>query len=291
MRKRIFAPLGMSHTTFDFKRALAGNHAGTHGQTYDGEIRNSAMGFNYAIIPARPAGGVWTSAHDLARYVQMELSLGKTPEGKRIVSEESMLARRVPQVKVGEDVAYGMGLFVSTNYGTPVLTHGGDLSGHHSQMMWLPEHNAGLVILTNSDPGVRIRGPLVRRMLEVLFDGKPEAERDLDASVAQAKEGLKKARERLTIPPDAAEVAKLAPRYANAELGSIAVTKTGSDAVFDFGEWKSTIATRKNDDGTISFVTKDPGMAGFEFVAGERSGKLALVIRDAQHEYVFTSNN
>jgi hypothetical protein len=53
------------------------------------------------------------------------------------------------------------------------------------------------------------------------------------------------------------------------------------------GEWKSTVASRKNDDGTISFITIDPTLDGFEFVVGERAGKKVLVIRDGQHEYTF----
>jgi len=58
--------------------------------------------------------------------------------------------------------------------------------------------------------------------------------------------------------------------------------------VFDFGEWKSTVASRKNDDGSISFITIDPSVSGFEFVVGEKSGKKTLTIRDGQHEYMFT---
>ena len=57
---------------------------------------------------------------------------------------------------------------------------------------------------------------------------------------------------------------------------------------FDFGEWKSAVASRKNDDGSVSFITIDPTNDGFEFVVGERAGKRVLVIRDGQHEYVFT---
>jgi hypothetical protein len=48
------------------------------------------------------------------------------------------------------------------------------------------------------------------------------------------------------------------------------------------------VASRKNDDGTTSFITIDPGTDGFEFVVGERAGKRVLVIRDGQHEYVFS---
>jgi hypothetical protein len=42
-----------------------------------------------------------------------------------------------------------------------------------------------------------------------------------------------------------------------------------------------------NDDRTVSFITIDPTLAGFEFVVGDRQGKRALIARDGQHEYVF----
>lgn len=61
--------------------------------------------------------------------------------------------------------------------------------------------------------------------------------------------------------------------------------------IFDLGEWKSQVASRKNDDGTISFITIDPGTDGFEFVVGDREGKRVLIIRDGQHEYIFRENS
>ena len=63
--------------------------------------------------------------------------------------------------------------------------------------------------------------------------------------------------------------------------------RAGPDVTFDFGEWKSKIASRVNDDGTISFITADPGVIGFEFVVADRAGKRALILRDGQHEYVY----
>ncbi len=47
------------------------------------------------------------------------------------------------------------------------------------------------------------------------------------------------------------------------------------------------MATRKNDDATISFINADPPFSVFEFVKSEKDGKRALIVRDAQHEYVF----
>jgi hypothetical protein len=188
-------------------------------------------------------------------------------------------------VIIGEDATYGMALMVETRYGIPVVHHGGDLAGYHSDMIWLPEHGVGAVILTNADSGVLIRGPLLRRLLEVLFDAKPEAEATLKVAAAQRKAAIAKARERLVVPADPVAVAKLAPRYASSALGELKILKEGNVTVFDVGEWKSAVASRKNDDGTISFLTIDPTLAGFEFVVADKDGKRRLITRDAQHEY------
>jgi hypothetical protein len=71
----------------------------------------------------------------------------------------------------------------------------------------------------------------------------------------------------------------------------VKVLKEGTATVFDVGEWKSVAASRKNDDGTISFVTIDPTLAGFEFVVADKEGKRRLITRDAQHEYVFVEES
>ena len=95
-------------------------------------------------------------------------------------------------------------------------------------------------------------------------------------------------RKQLVVPADPAEVARLAPRYKNAALGELAVKKAGATTLFDMGEWKIEVATRKNADGTVSFVTIGAVLLGQSFVAGATTaGKRTLTLRDAQHEYVF----
>jgi CubicO group peptidase (beta-lactamase class C family) len=287
MQTRVFDPLGMTASTFDFKRALRANHAGAHSTDIDGKPAVGVMGLNYAVIPLRPAGGAWSSVRDVLKYVQMELANGALPGGKRYIGAEALLARRAPQVSIGKDNTYGMGLVVETTYGTPVVHHGGDLLGFHSDMIWLPEHGVGAVILTNGDAGVLIRGPFRRKLLELLFDGRAEADNDIAASQKSFFEQIAAERKLLTVPPDAAEVAKLATRYRSEALGDITVKPSGTSVVFDFGEWRSEMATRKNPDGSISFLTIAPGLSGFEFVVGS-GAKRSLIARDAQHEYAFT---
>ena len=110
MQKKVFDPIGMKTTTFDFAKALKGDVAQPHGDDVDGNVMRARMDLNYSVVPVRLAGGVWTSPRELAKYVEMKLAKGLLPDGKRLVSEENLLARQKPQVLMGEDVTYGMAL-------------------------------------------------------------------------------------------------------------------------------------------------------------------------------------
>ncbi len=293
MRTRVFAPLGMTSTTFDFKRATtAKNFANAHALDLDAKPAYAALDVDYSIIPVRPAGGAWSNVRDLLKYVAMEIDGGKLPDGKTYIRKETLMARRDPQVAIGKDVTYGMGLMVDKTWEVTQLRHGGDMIGYHSDMFWFPEHRVGAVILTNGDQGALLRGPFRRKLLELMFDGKPQAERDVAASAKRFFEEIAAGRKLITAPADPAEAEKLAASYTNAALGDIRVTRDKGKTVFDFGEWKSEVATRREPDGSVTFVTIAPGIEGIEFIPGpgeKTTEKKTLITRDAQHEYVFTS--
>jgi CubicO group peptidase (beta-lactamase class C family) len=284
MQAMVFDPLGMKSTTHDFAKAQTGDFATAHAPDIDGKPALAEARTNLSIVPVRPAGGAWSSVNDVMKYVVMELGEGTLPNGTRYISKDALLARRAPQVVVGTDITYGMGLFVNKQYGMTVVHHGGDMIGYHSDMMWLPEYGVGAVILTNGDPGWLIRTVFRRKLLEVLFDGVPEADGQIAATAKTFFEDLAAERKLLTVPADAAEAKKLAATYHHPAVGSIVVNKQGAATIFDFGEWSSEMASRKNPDGTISFITIVPGFNGLEFVAGDNT----LTLRDAQHEYVLT---
>jgi CubicO group peptidase (beta-lactamase class C family) len=287
MQRLVFDPLGMQSTTFDYAAALRGDHAMPHSPDIDGHPAHAAMELNYSIIPVRPAGAAWSNVRDMLAYVAMELAEGALPDGSRYISRDVLLQRRVGQVPIGKSTTYGMGLMVDTAYGVSVVHHGGDMVGFHSDMMWLPAQGVGAVVLTNGDPGWIVRDQFRRKLLEVLFDGRPEADA---AAAAQAKtfyQYLASERKLITVPAAADQAGKLAPRYHSDALGDIAVSRDGNETVFDFGEWRSEMASRRNPDGSVSFITTAPGNSGFEFVVGDGAPRR-LIVRDAQHEYVFT---
>ena len=219
----------------------------------------------------------------------MEIDGGALPGDKRYISKPVLLARRDPQVAIGKDVTYGMGLMVDQTWGVTQVRHGGDMIGYHSDMFWFPEHGVGAVILTNGDQGAMLRGPFRRKLLELMFDGKSQAEADVAASSKRLFEEIAATRKLLTTPADAAEAEKLGGSYSSAALGDIRITREKGKTIFDFGEWKSEVASRREPDGSITFVTVAPGIEGLEFIPGAAGEKKTLITRDAQHEYVFTA--
>ena len=147
----------------------------------------------------------------------------------------------------------------------------------------------GAVILTNSDTGSALLGPFMRRLLEVLYDGKPEAVETLANAVKQRPISRAVARAKIAVPPDPAVIAALAPNYRNAELGTLRIEQKDGAGRLYATPWNTALATMKNPDGTVSLIAADPGsIQGLAFVVGSDGGKRTLTVRDAQHVYVFT---
>lgn len=287
MRDEVFGPLAMNRSTHDFTLARRGNAAEPHAPGADGRSARAVWQANLSIVPVRPAGGLWSTANDMIRYVAMELADGRLGDGSRYLAADTLASRRAPQVATGADTSYGMGLMTNRVWGTPLVHHGGDMIGFHSDMMWLPEHGVGAVILTNGDPGWLIRSTFRRKLLEVLFDGRPEADAQIAAQAKAYYDELAAERRLLAVPPDVRITKRLAPRYVNSSLGTLSLGRRGAALWLSVGEWTSELASRSNPDGTTSLLTISPGVAGFEFVVSPPSSPPTLTLRDAQHEYRF----
>ncbi|WP_297730321.1 serine hydrolase [uncultured Maricaulis sp.] len=285
MDELIFQPLAMFDTTFDFDTGETGNWAPPHGLNVNGEQTVMTNHFNQAVFPYRPAGGAFSTTSDMAHYVQLELSRGLTPDGERLVSEENLLARRERGVEVADGVWYGMGLFDEEHWGIPVVTHGGTLSGYHSNWYALPESGVGAVILTNADTGAVMLRPFLRRLVEVLYDGHPEAMSQVEAAAARLEAQSQVRRQGLDIPGDPAILDNLATRYESPGTGTITVFEQDGETWVEAGSIRAPLATRANPDGTVSIVSVGPGVIHLEAEVGEEDGARTLTARDSQHVY------
>ena len=290
MEEKVFKPLGMKDSTFDYAKGMAGNWAAPHGLDIDGKVTLMSNDFNWAPYPYRPAGAAFSTTADMVRYVQLELGKGML-DGKRVVSEANLLARREKGVQVGPDSWYGMGLFQRDASGVQVVTHGGTLVGYHSTWFALPESGVGMVILTNGDPGSSMLAPTLRRLLEILYDGQPEAARDITAAATRIKAQATAKRERLTYPGDSAVLAGLAGHYRDPSVGQITISEKNGQKWIKAGFVEGPIATRKNADGSMSIISVGPGSIGVDALVGSKDGKRTLNINDGQQtQYLYVED-
>jgi hypothetical protein len=179
-----------------------------------------------------------------------------------------------------------MGLITDTKYGVTVIHHGGGTCGFISDIVILPDAQVGAVILTNAEV-FQFRSLFMQRLLELVYDGESKADDDLNKAIQDLAMQRAKMQAGLTLPE---ATAKLASDYLNDELGHIHVDRDGGKVTFRFPLWSTEMATRINPDGTVAFVTIDPGVAGLEFTASTSDGKPALRIHEQRIEYLYVAN-
>jgi CubicO group peptidase (beta-lactamase class C family) len=145
MRDLLLSQLGMSESTFDRAQIAA--------------TTNRAVGHQWParkvplVVPMTAAGGLYTSATDLARFLRFQLSEGSI-DGQTILSPELIGEQRtVPAPDEGARAGYALGVartgwYVGDN--ADLFSHGGAGFGFIADLWWLPQLKLGIAVLTNS---------------------------------------------------------------------------------------------------------------------------------------------
>jgi len=287
MQSQVFDVLGMRSTTLDFSVASKAEHASPHQETLALEYVPLPLSVEEGVVPSRPAGGVWSNVPDMARYVMTELAGGKTPEGARAVSEANLLERRKPQVKITDDQSYGLGLVIENDHGLRVVWHNGGNVGFSSNMLFLPDHGIGMVVLTNAGAAGSFHAAIRRKLIELLFDGREEARPYLEFRLKAERDEAARELKKIALAPDVAWLSSLVGTYRNESLGKVQLRIEGQVGVFDAGEWKSTFGKKTEPDGTIKVILTGAPLLGLELVPETRDAQVALSLEAGQHRYRF----
>jgi CubicO group peptidase (beta-lactamase class C family) len=159
----IYAPLGMTHSTFrqPVPAEMASDLAVGH--TYvDGAFE--AREFEYD--PGVADGAMSTSAVDMAHFMIAHLQNGRFGEN-RILQEstaETMHSRHFAHDPRLTGMAYGF--YELDCNGRRGIGHGGDLFYFHTDLLLLPEEGVGIFVSFNSDSGDRARDQIVSLFLD-----------------------------------------------------------------------------------------------------------------------------
>ncbi|MFB6484487.1 serine hydrolase [Streptomyces virginiae] len=153
----LFKPAGMTRTSTEFSDFInAPDHASTHVKNADGTW---SPRFVRDPDAQSPAGGISSTATDMARWLRLQLADG-TLDGKRIIPADTLARTHLPESvsqptnAVGTTSFYGLGWNVSYDgAGRLRLSHSGGFElGANTNVTMLPLEKLGIVVLTNGAP-------------------------------------------------------------------------------------------------------------------------------------------
>jgi CubicO group peptidase (beta-lactamase class C family) len=170
VEKNIFAPLGMTHSTFrqPLPPQLAADMSG--GYNY---VQGKFLQGSFEIIQPYPAGALSASATDMAKFMIAHLQNGQAGNA-RILAEST--AKQMHSSLFSHDprltgMAYGF--FEDTINGQRVISHGGNSLLFHSGLFLLPDQNIGIFVSTNSVGGNVVSDNLLQLFMDRYYPVPP----------------------------------------------------------------------------------------------------------------------
>ena len=248
LRTRIFAPLGMTATetrlsTVAGKPNVATPHA---------DIRDTLRVIeNRPVDAVAPAGSVWSSVGDMAKWMRFVLDSGRVG-GKKLLSEAVYREIFTPQVVAPAATypptrltrphffTYGLGWFLHDYQGQAVAMHTGSIDGMSAIIGLIPDRRLGVVVLANADH-VELRHALMYEVFD-RFSGNPR--QDWSAALLKLYDGLRteartarqrQEQRRVTGTRPSLPLANYAGTYREPTFGEVVVTLRADSLSLQFG--------------------------------------------------------
>src|SRR5438105_10012583 len=191
----VLEPLGMSMSGFEPTPALTRELAPAAMWTLDGRTF-AAPTFQLGIAPA---GSMYTTVTDLARFVSALFAGGRGASGQ-LLKPETIAQMWTPQfARAGEQTGYGIGFRVGTLDGHRSVGHDGAIFGFATTLQALPDEKLGVIVVTTRDGAnaavdqigeVALRGMLAARAgraVGVAVAGTPIASIDSTGPIPPAR--------------------------------------------------------------------------------------------------------
>lgn len=149
MSELVFEPLGMERSTLRPLVAMTYPMSVGHAAADDGTPAVVRPATNNTVM--WPAGSVYTSASELARFAVAFLNGGRIDGGQAIAAEVIAELSKAHATMPGSDgeAFYSLGLIGYPQRGVRVLQHGGFSRGYGSMLTLVPEHRVAIVVVTN----------------------------------------------------------------------------------------------------------------------------------------------
>ncbi|HEU0115771.1 MAG TPA: serine hydrolase domain-containing protein, partial [Thermomicrobiales bacterium] len=303
MTDRVLDPIGMTQSSFALEDVLASrNYAEPHAAGLDGVTRRvPVLAEDRFVHSGEPAGGLWSTASDMARYLQTQLAGGVAPDGVRVVSSENLTrtwTKRVAMPSPAEPTplaaaaqGYAMGWITGAWHGQRLIQHDGSTLGFESQVAMLPDAGVGVVIVTNGGAGASLFTLAAQyRLFESLYDVPPEIG-PLATKAYAAQQHLLATYTASLAPVDPTAVAPFLGRYHNPELGDVTLSRQDDDLLLDAGEIRASVRrVAGSDPPRYAFTTRpldNPGINLALQTGSNGQPQLKLAVGPTGETYVF----
>ena len=108
-----------------------------------------------------PQGGIICNIKDLLCYARFHLGDGKSMDGTRLLTADSLAQMQSPQVMIWEHAHCGLSWGVGQATGERQISHSGGTNGQICQLTFLPEHDFAIAVLTNADEGGKATAAII----------------------------------------------------------------------------------------------------------------------------------
>ncbi|HSD93252.1 MAG TPA: serine hydrolase [Methyloceanibacter sp.] len=242
--EKLYKPLGMSSTS--------SRHADFVKHSNRAELHAKLDGKWVALVkrnpdPQAPAGGVSSNVRDLAQWMRLELANGKY-DGKQLIKEEAIAPTHVPVIERGKHPItggysfYGRGWNVEFGRYGLAWGHAGAFSqGARSVVCLLPDHDLGMVVLSNAFP-TGVPDALCDIYFDLVFKGDVTDDWVTKWNAAYAsmfEPALEAAEKTYGTPPESLKPAlpdaAYVGTYANDYLGNAVVVAEGGELKLKLG--------------------------------------------------------
>ncbi len=155
MKDRLFVPLGLTGTS-SWREDVDPNRAATGHLIRSLEAGPMVAPIAYLPRCYGPGGNVNSTAREVLTMAHVFLNEGKAPNGRRIVSAESIREMMQSRVAIPDPYMFGpwwgLGLIVCDWHVEIVYAHDGSTIGQNARLRILPDSNLVIALLTNGGP-------------------------------------------------------------------------------------------------------------------------------------------
>ena len=288
LKDEVFVPLGMTQSTADFAEgARTMNRASSHARSMLGENEVFPLAWEHMVIPVAPAGGVWSTIHDLGLYVAGEMQSGVSASGTRVVSSTNVEKRWEKRVSAGAKTYYGLGWGAGYHRGLRFLDHSGSVLGMRSKVTFVPEKKFGIAFLASGDGRYSVTRHVTDKLLAMLFGAKDVTEKNRPILLAEFNREQAEERSELDTTAKSTWSDGWLGTYRNGELGTVRIARIGARTMIDVGEWKAMLLPLMPKDGSRRAVIGTPPLSGLPLTLHpDPKGRKIVIEIPGQERYV-----